>query len=451
MATGQMQNILKHLRRILAPRVESGATDAELLERFFVSRDEAAFELLVWRHHRMVLGVCSRILADSNDVEDAFQATFLVLCRKGGSIRKRGSLSSWLFGVARRVAQEARRGTHRLQPLPLPLPSYCPDPCDELIRQELRGIFDEELGRLPEKYRTPAVLCYLEGMTYEKAGRQLGCSKGTVSTRLTRARELLRTRLAGKGLALSAGSLAAWLCENAASAGAPNSLMVSTIKAATSVAPGKAVATAIVSAKVAALTEGMVKVMLMSKLKAVIAVVLVLGFMVTGASVLTYRTASAHGEQPPAAEAPVKASAKQEKEQGKEPEKEAFTAWGKEIGGLQAGLGFRPGEHRAYHHGETVTLVVRVRNVGKEEVTVDYIPGYFVDAPPSVTDGEGETGPQVRVAGKGGDHNSVRVNLAPGKEIELAEVKLELRPASESGNKKENTCSVENPHRRKES
>ena len=101
--------------------------------------------------------------------------------------------------------------------------------------------------------------------------------------------------------------------------------------------------------------------------------------------------------------------------------------------------GFCPGEHRAYHHGETVTLVVRVRNVGKKEVTFKYIPAYFFDSPPSVTDGEGKTGPQVRVAGKGGNPNPVQVNLAPGKEIELAEVKLELRPASESGNKKENT------------
>jgi uncharacterized protein (TIGR03067 family) len=119
--------------------------------------------------------------------------------------------------------------------------------------------------------------------------------------------------------------------------------------------------------------------------------------------------------------------------------KESATAWGKEVGGLQAGLGYHPGQKRAYSHGETVTLVVRVRNVGKEKVTFDYIPGYFVDWPPSVSDGEGKTGPQVRVAGKGGDHNGVRVNLAPGKEIELAEVKLELGPESESGNKKENT------------
>lgn len=82
MAIGQMQKVLKHLRKILAPRAECGASDEELLDRFFVANDDAAFELLVWRHHRMVLGVCSRILADSNDVEDAFQATFLVLSRK---------------------------------------------------------------------------------------------------------------------------------------------------------------------------------------------------------------------------------------------------------------------------------------------------------------------------------------------------------------------------------
>jgi hypothetical protein len=152
-----------------------------------------------------------------------------------------------------------------------------------------------------------------------------------------------------------------------------------------------------------------------------------------GATILTCRTAAGQDDKKPAAEKPVEPAAKQEKE------KETFTAWGKEVGGLQAGLGFRPGQKRAYSHGETVTLVVRVRNVGKKEVTFDYIPGYFVDWPPSVTDGEGKTGPQVRVAGKGGDHNPVQVNLAPGKEIELAEVKLELRPASESGNKKENT------------
>jgi RNA polymerase sigma factor (sigma-70 family) len=264
MANGLMENLLKQLRKVLAPRGKTGESDGELLERFFASHDDAAFELLVWRHHRMVLGVCSRILADSNDVEDAFQATFLVLARKGRSIRRRGSLSSWLFGVARRVALEASRSTRQFPPSRV-TPVSSPDPGDELMRQESRGIIDEELGRLPEKYRAPVVLCYLEGMTYAEAGQHLGCSNGTISTRLTRARELLRTRLAGRGLAVSAGSLAAWLGANAASAGAPQSLVISTIRSATSLAAGQA--TGVISAHVAALTEGVVKAMFLAKLK----------------------------------------------------------------------------------------------------------------------------------------------------------------------------------------
>ncbi len=188
MASGEMQNVLKRLRMVLMPHKESGASDRELLDRFFVSQEEAAFELLVWRHHRLVLGVCGRILADANDVEDAFQATFLVLARKGKSIRQQGSLPSWLFGVARRVALEVRRGNQRLQPSGVTLRSSCPEPGGELMRQELQGLLDQELGLLPEKYRAPVVLCYLEGMTYEEASQRLGCSKGTISTRLTRAR-----------------------------------------------------------------------------------------------------------------------------------------------------------------------------------------------------------------------------------------------------------------------
>jgi hypothetical protein len=124
----------------------------------------------------------------------------------------------------------------------------------------------------------------------------------------------------------------------------------------------------------------------------------------------------------------------------------SVTAWGKEFSGLQAGLGFRPGEQRAYTHGETVTLVVRVRTVNKNLLEtrlagrpVNYIPAYFFDWPPSVTDGEGKPAPQIRFPGKGGDYNPKELTLAPGKEVELAELKIELRPESESGNKKENT------------
>ena len=135
-----------------------------------------------------------------------------------------------------------------------------------------------------------------------------------------------------------------------------------------------------------------------------------------------------------------------EKQPQKKEEKEPFTAWGKEFSGLQAGLGFRPGEKRAYTHGETVTLVVRVRTVNKNLLEtrlaggpVEYIPGYFFDWPPSVTDGEGKPAPQIRFPGKGGDHNPKELTLAPGKEVELAELKIELRPESERDNKMENT------------
>jgi RNA polymerase sigma factor (sigma-70 family) len=299
MATGQMQNLLKQLRKVLVHRGESQGSDWELLERFAASHDETAFEVLVWRHHRMVLSVCSRILSDSNDVEDAFQATFLVLARKAGSIRKVGSLSSWLFGVARRVALEAARGSRQHRADLIRVPSSCPEPCDEMIRQELQGIFDEELGQLPEKYRAPIVLCYLEGLTYEEAGHQLGCSKGTLSTRLTRARELLRMRLAGRGLAVSAGTLAAWLCANAASAATSASF---TIHSARLVAAMKTVAASI-SPNVSTLTEGVLKAMFLSKLKKMTVVALLLtmvafggGFVVTQHVALGQQGADAKSE-----------------------------------------------------------------------------------------------------------------------------------------------------------
>jgi RNA polymerase sigma factor (sigma-70 family) len=282
MATGQMQNVLKHLRQVLTPRADSGASDWELLERFAATRDETAFEVLVWRHHQMVLGVCDRVLADADDIEDAFQACFLVLARKAGRIPPRGSLSSWLYGVARRVALEASRASRRGRPALPPVPSAAPEPCEELIRQELRGVFDEELGRLPEKYRAAVVLCYLRGLTYSEAARQLGCPLGTVSTRLTRARKLLQRRLAGRGLAPSAGALAAWVAAEAARAGSSNPLVASTTRAAKAVASGKVV----VAANVAALAEGVLPSLSLPKFKVVPSVVLGALVLAAGAGAL---------------------------------------------------------------------------------------------------------------------------------------------------------------------
>jgi RNA polymerase sigma factor (sigma-70 family) len=174
--------------------------DAQLLDRFVERRDEVAFELLVWRHGPMVLGVCRRILQNPHDAEDAFQASFFTLARKADSIARRDSVGAWLYRVAYRIALRARARRARLaqreQPLgDLPVAEVGCEPADLLAWRELRPVLDAEISRLPEKYRAAFVLCYLEGKTNEQAAEQLGCPKGTVLSRLSRARERLRKRL----------------------------------------------------------------------------------------------------------------------------------------------------------------------------------------------------------------------------------------------------------------
>src|SRR6516165_3140944 len=165
------------------------ASDAILLDRFVEQWDQAAFRDLVGRHGPMVLGVCRRILRDPHAADDAFQATFLLLVRKAGSVRKRGSVGPWLYGVARRVALEARGAASRRHvPAPLDPEAALVDDHDGLERDELHAVLHEELGRLPEKYRDPIVLCYIEGLPHEAVARQLGCPLGTVRTRIARGR-----------------------------------------------------------------------------------------------------------------------------------------------------------------------------------------------------------------------------------------------------------------------
>src|SRR5581483_4718174 len=210
MATTQLQGVLQHLRLVLAARSAVGVPDAQLLERFLRQRDEAAFELLVWRHGKMVLGTCQRLLRDAHEAEDAFQACFLALARRAGSIGRRESVGGWLHKVAYRLAlgakaRRARRGA-RERPLGDAAPvAGPPDPASEAARREVRRVLDEELSRLPDRYRVPFVLCHLEGRSNADAARELGCPVGTVESRLARARKLLRTRLSRKGVALSAG------------------------------------------------------------------------------------------------------------------------------------------------------------------------------------------------------------------------------------------------------
>jgi RNA polymerase sigma factor (sigma-70 family) len=268
-----LNTFLAHLRGVLDRRDAGEQSDGLLLELFLSQRDESAFAALMHRHGPMVLGVCRRILGGSHDVEDAFQATFLVLVRRGDSIRPRDQVGNWLYGVACRTALEARRAAakRRLKERHV-VPRTHPE---EDIWSELRPVLDRELVRLPDKYRIPLVLCDLEGVTRKEAAHQLGWAEGTVSSRLSRARELLGRRMKRHGLALSGVALA----EGMAPAALPVSLVVSTVKAVLLTASGQTAAASLFAANAVALTERMVRIMWIVKLKFVAAIVLGVGIM----------------------------------------------------------------------------------------------------------------------------------------------------------------------------
>src|SRR5262249_19175720 len=174
-----------------------------------------------------------------NDADDAFQATFLVLVRKARSLGKPNLLANWLYGVASRTAFKARAATakrHERERELKDLPTS--DASQELIWGDLRPALDEELNRLPERYRVPVILCYLEGQTHQQAARQLGCSRETITTRLARTRKKLGQRLARRGLALSATGLALAVAEATTAAAVPATLANSTLKAALLIAAG---------------------------------------------------------------------------------------------------------------------------------------------------------------------------------------------------------------------
>ncbi|HLN28182.1 MAG TPA: sigma-70 family RNA polymerase sigma factor [Gemmataceae bacterium] len=297
MAISQPSALIRYLCRFVFEQVEG--TDGQLLTGFIERRDEVAFDALVRRHGPMVLGVCQRILRNEHDAEDAFQATFLVLVRKAASVVPREMVGNWLYGVAHNTALKAkavgmkRRGRER-QMAELPEPGSVRQSQD--LWDELKPVLDQELSRLPDKYRVPIVLCDLEGKSHQEAAKQLGWPQGTLSGRLSRARALLAKRLTRHGPALSVGSLAAALSQNAASACLPTSLANSTVKAAILYAAGQTALTTMVSPKVAALVEGVLKAMLLSKL--VIATsVLAVAVIGVGAGSLVLRTQA--GEESP--------------------------------------------------------------------------------------------------------------------------------------------------------
>jgi RNA polymerase sigma factor (sigma-70 family) len=290
--------ILRFLRRISDPDRAGETPDAELLARFVARRDEAAFAALVQRHGPLVFGVCRRVLGDTPDAEDAFQAAFLVLARRARSVSRPELLSNWLYGVAYRTALKARADAARRRARERQVRAVdVADPADEAARRDLRRVLDDELNRLPQRYRAPVVLCFLEGQTQEEAARRLGCPRKTVTTRLARACERLRGRLTRRGLALPAAALAAALTREALAA-VPAGLASATVKAAALFAAGEAAAAGAVPARVAALAKGVSNAMFLSKLKTWGALLLAAAVIITAAGLVAHRLPAA---DPPAA------------------------------------------------------------------------------------------------------------------------------------------------------
>ena len=294
--------LIQHMRRAVGHPTD-GATDASLLERFVVAHDEAAFELLLWRHGPMVLSACRRMLRCDHDAEDAFQAAFLLLARKAGAIRRREAVAGWLYQTACRIALRARQTTRKREvSMPQGMESATPDSETDAIWRDLRPVLDEEVGRLPEKYRLPIILCYLQGRTYAEASQVLKCPRGTVAIRLQRARELLRGRLTRRGVALTAATTAVLAAERSVSAALPATMVVTTLKAALLFAAGEAVV-GTASAQAITWTQGVLRTMFLSKVKILAAVALLMGATGTGAGWLMSLQAKAPPTktEPPAA------------------------------------------------------------------------------------------------------------------------------------------------------
>ena len=284
MASGSSSVLARPLRALWDIGVIGGLSDGQLLEQFATGASESvdpAFQALIQRHGAMVLRVCRRVLDDPNDAEDAFQATFLVLLRRARTVRNRASVASWLHGVALRVAARAKVEAARRSRIEARgiRPSVAWD--DDADRQDLEPLLHAEVNRLPEKYRAPIVLCYLEGLTHEGAADQLGWPVGTVRGRLSRARDLLRTRLARRGVSATAVLTSITSFAEPAKAALPTPLREVTIQAVIHVATGRAIA-AVASSRVAAWVEAASRSAALTLGKTIVGLLLLIGTIGTG-------------------------------------------------------------------------------------------------------------------------------------------------------------------------
>ncbi len=286
MASGTFGPVAGSLQRLFLDGTVTGLSEAQLLDRFLLRRDEGAFAALVERHGPMVLAVCRRVLRDEHAAEDAFQATFLLLVRRAHSIRGKDALGPWLHRVAYRVAVRASRADSRRKL------KECPstDAVDRAVsakkpEPDLRMTIHELLDALPEKYRAPVVLCDLQGWTHDEAARSLRWPIGSVKGRLSRARDLLRTRLARHGLTATSATIAVAMSQDAI-ASIPPALIQTTIEAATAIAAGRVVAAGLVPASATALVEEAVRAMFWNKIKILAASMLAIGMLAGGAGVM---------------------------------------------------------------------------------------------------------------------------------------------------------------------
>jgi RNA polymerase sigma factor (sigma-70 family) len=288
MATTDLDSVLRHIKGLAADHGGQHRTDRQLLDDYAVHGNEPAFAALVARHGPLVLRVCRRVLGHDHDAEDAFQATFLVLARHAGSIRKREALANWLYGVAQRTAMEAkrkaaRRRAHeaRLRPRTTPV---APSPTWDDVQAALH----EEVRRLPGPFGAAFVLCVLEGKTVPAAAAELGVKEGTLSWRLARARQRLRQQLTRRGIDLSAVLAALAVAAGASEAAVPAALAGAAVAFGLSVAAGES-AVAGIPSHIAALAAGVTRAMFLTKAKLATALLLALGLVAAGASALAHQ------------------------------------------------------------------------------------------------------------------------------------------------------------------
>ncbi len=367
MSRHRLISFLAHLRRTLGRSEFAELPDAALLERFVQLREEAAFELLVWRHANMVFGMCRRLLRDEHDAEDAFQATFLTLARKAASIGRREAVANWLHQVAYRCSLRLRHMRQRqrqgiicsIDPASLAMPDASLTAVED---SDLRAIIDEEVARLPAKYRAAVVLCYLEGKSYQQAAQELGCPPGTLSTRLHAAREKLRRRLTARGIAPAAPLV---LLERAHEIHAATRLAAIVVQAAERIHMGRSVAD-VVSSRTLEICTGVIQTMSASKVK-IIVILLLLGCLsgLTGWAAWRVLPRSQQEQQAVNTDKPVSAK------------KEATTATWQECARLLGSLG--PDAYYTYFSPDESSLaavgpgtILRVWNTSNWEVRWQY-------------------------------------------------------------------------------